>query len=77
MRFVKMVFFISLATFCGVVAFTDTAAAQTQAQPPKTPYAPGPKLGQEKTFRYRIGLVVTAKSRVCRGIKATMPVPID
>jgi hypothetical protein len=35
------------------------------------------RLGDEQTELYRVGMVVTAKSGPCRGIRGTVPFPID
>ena len=37
----------------------------------------GPALGDVRTQRYRVGIVVTAEGGPCRGIYATLPVPAD
>jgi hypothetical protein len=52
------------------------AVASAQFLDETRPVSPsGPTLGDVRTQRYRVGVVVTAAGGRCRGIRATMPVP--
>jgi hypothetical protein len=41
------------------------------------PSASGPRFGDLRTQRYRVGVAVTAEGGPCRGIYATLPIPAD
>ena len=43
----------------------------------EAPGPAGPVLGDARVQRFRVGVVVTAEGGPCRGIHATMPVPIE
>lgn len=58
---------------CCVVAVA--LARLLAAEEPASPAAP--RLGDARTQQYRIGLVVAADGMPCRGMLATMPVPMD
>jgi len=52
-------------------------AAVAQFLEPTAVDAGGPTLGDVRTQRYRVGVVVTAVGGRCRGIVATLPVPAE
>jgi len=54
----------------------DPAAAQF-LEAETAPGDSAPRLGDVRTQRYRVGVMVTADGGPCRGIYATMPVPRD
>jgi hypothetical protein len=54
---------------------TAVAASAGGGEEPSSPAAP--RLGDAQTQQYRIGLVVVADGAPCRGMLATMPVPMD
>lgn len=51
--------------------------AVAQFLEPTAADAGGPTLGDVRTQRYRVGVVVTAVGGRCRGIVATLPVPVE
>lgn len=58
---------------CGI----GTSAAEAQFGQKVAVEDGGPRLGDEQVERYRIGVVVNAGKGLCKGIKATVPVPMD
>jgi hypothetical protein len=63
-----------VAVALGVVA---PRGAVAQFLEPTAEAAGGPTLGDVRTQRYRVGVVVTAVGGRCRGIVATLPVPAE
>jgi hypothetical protein len=57
------------------VGLGQIAAAQFLEQPTESPTVTS--LGDRRTQRYRVGMIVTAVGGPCRGIYATTPVPAD
>lgn len=64
------------ALACVVVCLAATAARGQFIDAPATRGA-APELGDVRTQRYRVGVIVTAAGGACRGIHATMPVPAE
>jgi hypothetical protein len=63
-----------LWTLAALLMLALPAQAQfLDAQPAES----GPRLGDVRSQRYRVGVVVTAEGGPCRGIYATLPVPAD
>jgi transglutaminase-like putative cysteine protease len=62
-----------------IFAAVLSASGAAQAQFLDGPAAAGaaPALGDLRTQRYRVGVVLTAANGACRGIYASMPVPAD
>jgi len=59
------------------MAFLAAAPAPGQFLETEAAGAAAPKLGDARTQKYRVGVVVTAEGGPCRGIYATLPVPRD
>jgi hypothetical protein len=57
-----------------IVALTGPARAQFAAQEAGSA---APTLGDARTQKYRVGVMVVAEGGPCRGIYATLPVPAD
>lgn len=72
--------FFSRFFWLGLAAVVPSGLAATPAGAQfldVTPSASGPTLGDVRTQKLRVGVVVTAEGGPCRGIYATMPVPAD
>ena len=65
-----------LAPLLALVPMATAARAQF-LEADKEGVSSGPTLGDVRTQRYRVGVVVTAEGGPCRGIYATLPVPAD
>jgi hypothetical protein len=63
---------VALALFCTAIASSD-ALAQFKTDPT----GKGPQLEQATTKKYRCGMRITASGGPCKGIVATIPVPMD
>jgi hypothetical protein len=61
----------------GTLLVAAAAPAAAQFLEAEEAGAAAPKLGDSRTQRYRVGVVVTAEGGPCRGIYATLPVPRD
>ena len=64
------------AVICAVVCLAAAAARGQFIDAPAT-HGAAPQLGDVRTQRYRVGVVVTAAAGACRGVYATMPVPAE
>jgi hypothetical protein len=61
----------------GTALFATAPQAAAQFLEADEPGAAAPKLGDSRTQKYRVGVMVTAEGGPCRGIYATLPVPRD
>lgn len=60
-----------------LVAASARAADSTSTPSTSTTAALGPQLGKATTVKVKIGVVITADSGPCRGLLATVPVPMN
>ena len=67
---------LSRLVACLAIGLATTGASGQFIDDPATRGA-APELGDVRTQRYRVGVVVTAAEGACRGIYATLPVPAD
>ena len=66
-----------IATLVLAAAACCFAEARGQFLETEAAGATAPKLGDIRTQKYRVGVVVTAEGGPCRGIYATLPIPHD
>ena len=66
-----------IATLVLAAAACCFAEARGQFLDSEAAGATAPKLGDIRTQKYRVGVVVTAEGGPCRGIYATLPIPHD
>ncbi|MFM7109275.1 MAG: transglutaminase-like domain-containing protein [Planctomycetaceae bacterium] len=59
------------------VALAGAGVARGQFLDEPAGAAAGPTLGDVRTQRYRVGVIMTAAAGACRGVYATLPVPAD
>jgi len=74
LRWLLVVAWLPVIGSLGVVAAPRAGA---QFLGPEVEGASGPTLGDVRTQRYKVGVVVTAVGGRCRGIVATLPVPAE
>jgi transglutaminase-like putative cysteine protease len=68
-----MIRLLWMFTLVSLVAVPTTARAQFKTDAT----GKGPQLGAAKTKKYKCGVQITARGGPCKGIRATIPIPMD